>query len=647
MNRFYSYFSLICFLSLIVCQTFSQCDECIPDIACSSPDGMPTFCPDVLPPAVTGEFYSSTATFSIPSSIEVDGIPVDLIEVSLASLTGVPLGLEIQPNNSNGIYYPSNGEEFGCVTICGTALVAGEYSVNISVDVLANAFGFETSITESFILSFTVLQGENSNSSFTTSEISGCAPLEVELTNSITGPGTLYSWNLDGDVYGSELIFQLTTDNYPAETTWNIVDENASIVAQGGPYENPLTMYEQNICIGNGCYTLNVFDSFGDGMQFGGVAGEYLLSDFEGNTLAEIVSGSNFGSQAQHAFCIYSESAINCMPTNANPNVTYSIPGEYEITLTTTVQQLTLNTLNITSLSDGWSDLEEGWGIWGSPDTYFNITGGELNYTSNYIDDNDTPNFNNLNLNLEYNQEYSVTFYDYDSLTDDDNLGTATFTASSAGQFTISGGGSNAIITLEETIAAQFEDTESIIVYESIDAYLDIDGDGYGDGGLPVDGCDPNNEYPIAFNGQDCNDEDATIYPGAIGTWAGIDNDCNTVIEDDEIVAVYGCMEEGACNFNPEANTADESCEYTSCQGCTDPLATNYNPNALITDNSCIYNACFGDFNNDGVITVSDLLTMLASFGCTEDCETDLSGDDVVSVADLLELLAIYGTECE
>ena len=45
-----------------------------------------------------------------------------------------------------------------------------------------------------------------------------------------------------------------------------------------------------------------------------------------------------------------------------------------------------------------------------------------MNYTSNYIDDNDTPNFNNLNLNLEYNQEYSVTFYDYDSLTDDDNL---------------------------------------------------------------------------------------------------------------------------------------------------------------------------------------------------------------------------------
>ena len=132
-----------------------------------------------------------------------------------------------------------------------------------------------------------------------------------------------------------------------------------------------------------------------------------------------------------------------------------------------------------------------------------------MNYTSDYIDDNDTPNFNNLNLNLEYNQEYLITFYDYDSLTDDDNLGTATFTASSTGQFANSGGGRNAIITLEETIAAQNEYTESNIVYESIDAYLDR-WRYYGDGGLPVDGYDPNNEYQLHLM-SDCNDEKTII----------------------------------------------------------------------------------------------------------------------------------------
>ena len=154
-------------------------------------------------------------------------------------------------------------------------------------------------------------------------------------------------------------------------------------------------------------------------------------------------------------------------------------------------------------------------------------------------------------------------------------------------------------------------------------------------------------DIQVAFNGQDCNDGDATIYPGAIGNWAGIDNDCNEIVEDDEVLAIYGCMEEGACNFLPEANTNDGSCEYTTCLGCTDPLASNYDPSALIPDGSCEYSDCFGDFNNDQAITVGDLLILLSDFGCTVNCATDLSGDDIISVADILELLAIYGTLCE
>ena len=53
-----------------------------------------------------------------------------------------------------------------------------------------------------------------------------------------------------------------------------------------------------------------------------------------------------------------------------------------------------------------------------------------------------------------------------------------------------------------------------------------------------------------------------------------------------------------------------------------------------------------GDFNNDGVISVTDLLELLANFGCTSDCETDLNEDDLVSVADLLQILAVFGTIC-
>ncbi len=648
MSKFYSLFTFVITFFLATQFSVAQCDNCIPDTNCSSPDGMPVLCPEQLPDATTGIYYSNTATFFMPQSL-IDagtGIEASLISVTLASLTGVPLGLEIVPDNPDGVYYPSSGEEYGCVTICGTPLVAGEYSVELTVAVLVSAFGFEQTVNESFSLPFTVTQGEQTNGSFSSSALSGCVPLEVQLENTITGPGTTYVWDLGGYGTGTELNMSLTTDNYGTETTWSIIDENGTLVAGGGPYSNAQNNYTANACVGNGCYTLNVYDSYGDGMQYGDVIGNYILTDSQGNTLAEITPGGNFGAHAEHAFCIYFDQPSGCTPTSSNPSVIFDTPGVYQVGLTTTVTQLVMTGLNITSLSGGWSgDVEEL--FWGNPDPYFNISGGDLDFTSSSYAENETPNFTGLNIPLAYGTEYFVGFFDEDEVTNDDYLGSANFIASAPGEYMINGGGNTAIITITETTAAIFEDTESIVVYGNIDAYLDLDGDGFGDGNYPVDGCDETLESSVAFNGEDCNDSDASIYPGAIGTFLGIDNDCNEVVEDDEELAIEGCMIEDACNYNPEANVENDSCEFESCLGCTDPLATNYDPTALINNQNCLYAYCFGDFNNDGAITVSDLLILLAAFGCSEDCSTDLSGDDIVSVADLLEILAVYGTLCE
>jgi hypothetical protein len=54
--------------------------------------------------------------------------------------------------------------------------------------------------------------------------------------------------------------------------------------------------------------------------------------------------------------------------------------------------------------------------------------------------------------------------------------------------------------------------------------------------------------------------------------------------------AVPGCLDSGACNFNPEATCADWSlCDY-GCYGCTDPAASNYDPEATFDTGEC----CFG-----------------------------------------------------
>ena len=84
---------------------------------------------------------------------------------------------------------------------------------------------------------------------------------------------------------------------------------------------------------------------------------------------------------------------------------------------------------------------------------------------------------------------------------------------------------------------------------------------------------------------------------------------------------------------------------------CTDPQACNYNPSAVIDDGSCEYDSCAGtcpgDLNSDGSITVSDLLMVLADFGCVDGCQSDVDGDALVSVADLLGLLAVFGGVCD
>ena len=56
---------------------------------------------------------------------------------------------------------------------------------------------------------------------------------------------------------------------------------------------------------------------------------------------------------------------------------------------------------------------------------------------------------------------------------------------------------------------------------------------------------------------------------------------------------------------------------------------------------------CPGDLNDDGFVTISDVLILLGDFGCTSECDGDVDGDGVVTVADLLGgILASFGEAC-
>ena len=54
-------------------------------------------------------------------------------------------------------------------------------------------------------------------------------------------------------INGSVITFVLLTDNYPAETTWNITDASGSIALEGGPYDGSQATYT-SACLAAGCY---------------------------------------------------------------------------------------------------------------------------------------------------------------------------------------------------------------------------------------------------------------------------------------------------------------------------------------------------------------------------------------------------------
>ena len=103
--------------------------------------------------------------------------------------------------------------------------------------------------------------------------------------------------------YDSWINIDVHTDDWPEETTWELVDSNENVIAEGGPYDLDQTLYSEIVELNSGEYYYFLFDSYGDGLWTGGYVEITNTCDsvlffhegsFTGNTIEEIENGAEW-----------------------------------------------------------------------------------------------------------------------------------------------------------------------------------------------------------------------------------------------------------------------------------------------------------------------------------------------------------------
>jgi choice-of-anchor B domain-containing protein len=343
----------------------------------------------------------------------------------------------------------------------------------------------------------------------------------------------------------TDVTFQIDTDCWGGEVSWELIeDATGTTVASvsGGTYGNQQSFF-WNGCLVSGCYTFNIYDSFGDGLEGipsgCAVNGNYLMTDDAFGTVLFQMAAPNYGSGTSHNFCV-PLTALGCTDSGA------------------------CNFDSGATLDDGSCQYLDACGVCGGSGT---VAGCTDSLACNYNSAADCDDGSCLAL---------------------DACGVC--------------GGGGTVAGCTSSLACNYNPSADC----DDGSCLSLDACGVCGGSGTVAGCTDS----LACNYDstaDCDDSSCT-YPDACGVCGGSGT-------------VAGCTDSAACNYNSSADCDDGSCEFASCE-------------------------CIGDFNNDGIRSVPDLLFVLADFGCTSGCASDLNSDDASDTADLLILLSYFGLLC-
>lgn len=185
-------------LSIITAHAYSQCATCTINTACTISPAAPTLCPSALPDGVVGVPYDQDLTFYMPAQFQTQGVTVTLNQITVTGITGTPAGLTFSCNIPNCTYTPSSNPpatERGCVKICGTPTIPGNYTITVSVIAQVSTPIGPVTQPQQFTLPIRINPPPGGNASFSFDLSSGCDSVCITYQGLIQDPVNPTTWD--------------------------------------------------------------------------------------------------------------------------------------------------------------------------------------------------------------------------------------------------------------------------------------------------------------------------------------------------------------------------------------------------------------------------------------------------------------------
>ncbi len=375
-------------------------------------------------------------------------------------------------------------------------------------------------------------------------------------------------------------LININLDQFPEETSWDIVDSLGNTIISGGTYPNVPNYQPQFIinCLPEGELTFTIYDTYGDGLQgslWGGQDGSYYIMQCEDTLVYGTIA--NFGNDTSHVFI--SDTCIPPPPVYGCTNDDY-----VEYNPLATIEDSSCVTLKIYGCTDS---------------TMFNYD--SLANTIENIDRctydlilHDLVGNGWVGTRLEiYQEDDTSVFYMSNGFNQYFTIDLYAIEEVSAKLF-VSQQAQSTALECGFTLINPYEDTALSIRPPFVVPFKLYEGETYCGNTCEekIYGCMDS----LAFNYVDTANVETVCYyyPGCISpayfeyhvdTTNGYFTDIN--IQDSCItLAVFGCMDDTMSNYNALANVDNGGC-IPYVYGCMDPLMFNYNALATAPD-TCI-----------------------------------------------------------